>query len=50
VVPVFDRDGALMAVLDIDSPEPAAFGDADVAGLEQLVAWFARTTYLPELA
>jgi GAF domain-containing protein len=50
VVPVFDREGALMAVLDIDSPEPAAFGDADVAGLEQLVAWFARTTYLPELA
>ena len=44
VVPVFDGAGALLAVLDIDSPEPAAFGDADVHGLEQLVAWFTRTT------
>jgi GAF domain-containing protein len=50
VVPVFDRDGALIAVLDIDSPEKAAFGDADVAGLERLVAWFARPTYVPALA
>ncbi len=47
VVPVFDAAGALMAVLDIDSPVPDAFGDADVAGLERLVAWFARTTYVP---
>ncbi|MEI6740890.1 MAG: GAF domain-containing protein [Gemmatimonadaceae bacterium] len=44
VVPVFNRDGALMAVLDIDSPEPNAFGPDDQAGLEALVAWFTRTT------
>lgn len=47
VVPVFDATGALMAVLDIDSPVHDAFGDADVDGLERLVAWFARTTYVP---
>jgi GAF domain-containing protein len=47
VVPVFDAQGALMAVLDIDSPVLDAFGDADVAGLERLVAWFTRTTYVP---
>ncbi len=46
VVPVFDASGALIAVLDIDSPVLNAFGDDDVAGLEQLVAWFARTTYV----
>lgn len=47
VVPVFDATGALLAVLDIDSPVHDAFGDADVDGLERLVAWFARTTYVP---
>ncbi|MDQ8159495.1 MAG: GAF domain-containing protein [Gemmatimonadota bacterium] len=47
VVPVFDATGALMAVLDIDSAVPDAFGDADRDGLERLVAWFARTTYVP---
>lgn len=47
VVPVFDATGALIAVLDIDSPELDAFGDDDVTGLEQLVAWFARTSYVP---
>lgn len=47
VVPVFDATGALMAVLDIDSPVPDSFGDDDVAGLERLVAWFTRTTYVP---
>jgi GAF domain-containing protein len=47
VVPVYDATGALMAVLDIDSPVLDAFGDDDVAGLEQLVAWFTRTTYVP---
>lgn len=47
VVPVFDASGALMAVLDIDSPVLNAFGDDDVAGLERLVAWFTRTTYVP---
>ena len=47
VVPVYDGTGALMAVLDIDSPVLNAFGDEDVAGLERLVAWFTRTTYVP---
>ena len=42
VVPVFGRDGALLAVLDIDSAEPAAFGAADQVGLERIVAWFAE--------
>lgn len=46
VVPVYDTTGALMAVLDIDSPVLNAFGDEDVKGLEQLVAWFTRTTYV----
>ncbi len=47
VVPVFDAQGALLAVLDIDSAVPNAFGDADRAGLESLVAWFAGSTYVP---
>lgn len=42
VVPVQNARGELIAVLDIDSPVLNSFGDADVAGLEQLVAWFAR--------
>ena len=33
VVPVFDRTGALRAVLDIDSDEPAAFDEVDEAEL-----------------
>ena len=40
VVPVFDADGALLAVLDIDSDQPARFDDVHAAGLERLVAWF----------
>lgn len=46
VVPVFDATGALLAVLDIDSAVPHAFGEADQRGLESLVAWFRRTTYV----
>jgi L-methionine (R)-S-oxide reductase len=34
VVPVFDRSGELIAVLDIDSTEPNAFSDIDARGLE----------------
>jgi L-methionine (R)-S-oxide reductase len=41
VVPVFDRAGDLLAVLDIDSEIPAAFDAHDRAGLERLVKWFA---------
>lgn len=47
VVPVFDAQGELLAVLDIDSSVPAAFSDDDRIGLESLVAWFAGTTYVP---
>jgi GAF domain-containing protein len=36
VVPVL-RDGAVVAVLDLDSPTPARFDAADQAGLEALV-------------
>jgi L-methionine (R)-S-oxide reductase len=42
VVPVFDRDGQLIAVFDVDSAEPAAFDDRDRTGLERVLAYFAR--------
>ena len=42
VVPVFGRNGELIAVLDIDSEEPGAFGEKDREGLERLMAWVAR--------
>src|SRR4051794_26471849 len=41
VVPVFDRDGALVAVLDVDSDRINAFDEDDVAGLERIVGLFA---------
>jgi L-methionine (R)-S-oxide reductase len=41
VVPVLDGKGALIAVLDIDSAELAAFDERDARGLEQLMRWFA---------
>jgi GAF domain-containing protein len=44
VVPVFGADRALLAVLDIDSAEPAMFDAVDAEGLEQLVAWFRSAT------
>lgn len=34
VVPVFDRSGALVAVLDVDSTTFSAFDDVDARGLE----------------
>jgi GAF domain-containing protein len=37
VVPVFDREGALIAVLDVDSPDPDAFSEIDATGLEEIV-------------
>jgi len=43
VVPVFNRTGDLMAVLDIDSDTPSAFNEEDQAGLETIVRWFQRT-------
>lgn len=44
VLPVFDAQGALIAVLDIDSDLPDAFDEADVSALTDLLdALFART-------
>ncbi|MFD0982033.1 GAF domain-containing protein [Tropicimonas aquimaris] len=37
VLPVRDASGALIAVLDIDSDQPAAFDEADAAGLERIL-------------
>jgi len=38
VVPVRDAGGAVVAVLDVDSDRPDAFGPADREGLEAIVA------------
>jgi len=38
VVPVRDRAGAVIAVLDVDSERPDAFGEVDRVGLERIVA------------
>lgn len=37
VVPVL-RDGKVIAVIDLDAPQKARFGEADAAGIEQLAA------------
>lgn len=37
VLPVFDRQGRVRAVLDLDSNDPAAFCEADRQGLEPLL-------------
>ena len=42
VIPVHDESGAVWAVLDIDSTEPAAFEQVDAHGLGQLVALLCR--------
>lgn len=44
VVPVFDRDGALRSVLDVDSDQLDAFDEQDRAGLERIVSIFARVS------
>lgn len=41
VVPVYDRDGALIAVFDVDSDQPDAFDEDDRKGLEKILALFA---------
>jgi L-methionine (R)-S-oxide reductase len=38
VAPVFDPTGALIAVLDVDSAQPAAFDEIDREGLEHILA------------
>ena len=40
VVPVFDDNGELIAVLDVDSDQLAAFDEEDRAGLEKIVSLF----------
>jgi GAF domain-containing protein len=40
VVPVFDPEGALLAVLDIDSELPGTFDAEDQRGLEAMMRWF----------
>lgn len=42
VVPVFGRDGELIAVLDVDSDRLNAFDEEDRAGLEKIVGLFAE--------
>jgi L-methionine (R)-S-oxide reductase len=42
VVPVFDRDRELIAVLDVDSDRADAFDEEDRVGLERIVALFAE--------
>ena len=42
VVPVFDRDRALIAVLDVDSDQLNAFDEDDREGLERIVVLFAK--------
>jgi L-methionine (R)-S-oxide reductase len=42
VVPVFDRDGALIAVFDIDSDQLNAFDEEDRVGVERIVKLFAE--------
>lgn len=41
VVPVYDRDGALIAVFDVDSDQPDAFDEDDARGIEKILALFA---------
>jgi GAF domain-containing protein len=41
VVPIFNARGEILAVLDIDSTEPAVFGEEDRIGLERIATWFA---------
>jgi L-methionine (R)-S-oxide reductase len=42
VVPVFDREGTLIAVFDVDSDQPDAFDERDQQGLEKILALFAE--------
>ncbi|MEO5816580.1 MAG: GAF domain-containing protein [Gemmatimonadaceae bacterium] len=41
VVPILNRNGDLVAVLDIDADVPSAFDAEDQRGLERIVSWFA---------
>ena len=41
VVPVLDRAGALIAVLDVDSDRLGTFDEEDARALERIAGWFA---------
>jgi L-methionine (R)-S-oxide reductase len=43
VVPVHDGWRSLIGVFDLDASHPGAFGDADAAGLANLLRWFEKT-------
>ena len=45
VVPMFNKAGDIVGVLDIDSPEIGTFDHVDKANLEQLVEVLKRTIY-----
>jgi GAF domain-containing protein len=40
VVPVYDAEGTLLAVFDVDSDRRGTFDDDDRVGLERILAWF----------
>ena len=44
VVPLIGRDGEVVAVLDVDSDQPAAFTEVDREELEDLCRWLIRWT------
>jgi GAF domain-containing protein len=46
VVPLL-RDGAVLGVIDLDSPRPARFGAADQAGLERIAAIYVAASDTP---
>ncbi len=50
VVPVLDRSGRLIAVLDVDSETPAAFDMVDRAALEGILARTFAAAGLPDAA
>ncbi len=39
VVPIFNAEGEVVAVFDVDSNAPAAFDSVDVEGLKKMAAW-----------
>ena len=43
VLPVWNAEGALVAVMDVDSTEPAAFDQEDRIGLERVVSLLTPT-------
>jgi GAF domain-containing protein len=42
VVPVRDKSGAIVAVLDVDSDKPAQFDESDAQGLQEIVELLRR--------